>query len=91
MSFLLLGWANAPARADDAATRCADAIKALAIRSGTDYDTASARLKAKGWHPTLTTTQNMGFWTKGGRAISITLNLGGGISATTTGAVRCRN
>ncbi|MFG4657093.1 hypothetical protein ACF0BG_19420, partial [Acinetobacter baumannii] len=81
----------ADAAAEDAATACAKLIGSLSIKSGTDYDTFAARLKAKGWHQTLTTTQNISSWTRSGHTISVTLNLGSGTSATTTGAVRCRN
>lgn len=90
----ILGLITQPASgatADDTETKCADLLKSLNIKSGTDYDTVSARLRAKGWHQTQTTTLNIGSWTKSGRSISVTLNLGNGASTTTAGAVRCRN
>ncbi|MCJ2136763.1 hypothetical protein MKK69_22390 [Methylobacterium sp. J-026] len=77
--------------AKDDEPSCADLIGGLRIKSGIDYDTAAAKLRSKGWRQTSTTTQNIGAWTKGGRAISVTLNLGSGTSVTTVGAVRCRN
>lgn len=83
--------AASAASTDDAEARCANLLKELKIKSGADYDAVSAGLKAKRWHQRQTTTQNIGLWTKGGRVISITLNLGNGVSGTTAGAVRCRN
>jgi hypothetical protein len=91
---LLLGLAllSGPcAAADDTQTECTDLISGLRIKAGSDYDAIAGKLRAKGWHQTLSTTQNIGVWTKGGHAISVTLNLGSGTSPTTTGAVRCRH
>lgn len=91
---LLLGLAllSSPCvAADDAQTECTDLISGLRIKAGSDYDAITGKLRAKGWHQTLSTTQNIGVWTKGGHAISVTLNIGSGTSPTTTGAVRCRH
>ena len=78
------------ASAEDDRTECTDMIGTLRIKAGSDYDAVAAKLRSKGWHQTFTTTQNIGRWTKGGHAVTITLNLGGGSAPTTTGAVRCR-
>ena len=77
--------------AKDSEPSCAEMIGGLRIKSGAEYETAAAKLRSKGWRQIFTTTQNIGAWTKGGRTISVTLNLGSGTSVTTVGAVRCRN
>lgn len=91
---LLLGLTLLPspcAAAEDQRSACTDMINALRIRAGSDYDTVAGKLKAKGWHQSYTTTQNLALWTKAGHTVTVTLNLGGGAGSTTTGAVRCRH
>ena len=88
LAFAVLSIASAFAKDD--APSCADMVGGLRIKSGLDFDTAAAKLRSKGWRQIFTTTQNISAWTKGGRTISVTLNLGSGTSVTTVGAVRCR-
>jgi hypothetical protein len=89
--FGLVVLSGSRASAEDNRTDCMDMINALRIKAGSDYDAAAGKLRAKGWHQTFTTTQNIALWTKGGHTVTVTLNPGNGMSTTTTGAVRCRH